>query len=151
MSKSILVVARFNDGRVLKGSTRDFNPNRPRFHLVPAEGGSPAQVRCAALKALFFVKTFEGDEHRTKLRGFVEAPREVSHGKKIAVRFDDGEVLCGYTLSYGPNRDGFFITPADTTCNNTRIYVVAASTVEVKAGSEAELLVQHALDTEEVS
>ena len=29
------VVARFLDGRVMKGTTEDFLPNRPRFHLRP--------------------------------------------------------------------------------------------------------------------
>ena len=151
MSKSVRVVARFSDGRVLKGTTHDFNPNRPRFHLVPAEGGAPVQIRCTDLKALFFVKEFEGDTHRTKLRGFVEAPREASHGKKIAVQFEDGEVLCGYALSYSPNRDGFFITPVDTEGNNSRIYVVAASAVEVKCGPEAESLARHVADTANMS
>ena len=29
------VVARFQDGRTLKGTTRDFGPNKQRFHLFP--------------------------------------------------------------------------------------------------------------------
>jgi len=145
MSTAVRVVARFNDGRVLKGTTQDFSPSRPSFHLVPMAGGPPVQVRCADLKAVLFVKSHEGDARRTKLRGFVEAPAEVAQGRKIAVRFKDGELICGYTLSYTPDRDGFFLLPADADGNNIRIYVVTASAAEVKAGPAAEALAQRVL------
>ena len=108
-------------------------------------GGPPVQVRCADLKAVLFVKSHEGDARRTKLRGFVEAPAEVAQGRKIAVRFKDGELICGYTLSYTPDRDGFFLLPADADGNNIRIYVVTASAAEVKAGPAAEALAQRVL------
>lgn len=145
MPTAVRVVARFNDGRVEKGTTQDFYPNRPRFHLQPLGGGDPVEIRCAELKAVFVVKTFEGDPERTKLRGFVAAPAETAHGKKIAVRFKDGELICGYTLSYTPDRDGFFISPADTAGNMLRAYVVTASAAEVKAGPAAEALARRVL------
>jgi hypothetical protein len=145
MSTAVRVVARFNNGTVLKGTTQDFYPSRPHFHLLPADGGTPAQIRCAELKALFFVKTFEGDPKRVKRRGFIEASPEVAQGRKVVVRFKDGEFLCGYTLSYAPDRDGFFVVPVDTEGNSVRIYVVAASTAEVKTGPAAEALAQRLL------
>lgn len=140
MGEATRVVARFSDGKVLKGTTQDFFPNRPSFHLIPAHGGDGVEIRCKQLKAVFFVKTFEGDAKRKDVRGFVTAPAETAQGKKIAVRFRDGEVLCGYSLSYTPDRDGFFVFPADGGSNNLRAYVVTAATAEVKAGPAAEAL-----------
>jgi hypothetical protein len=148
-STAVRVVARFSDGRVLKGTTQDFTANRPRFHLLPLGGGDPVEIRCADLKAVFVVKTFEGDPERPKLRGFVAAPAETAQGKKIAVRFKDGELICGYTLSYTPDREGFFVSPADAEGNTLRAYVVTASTAEVKAGPAAEALARRVLDRPE--
>jgi uncharacterized protein DUF6982 len=145
MGEATRVVARFSDGKVLKGTTQDFFPNRPSFHLIPNEGGNGVEIRCKQLKALFFVKTFEGDAKRKDIRGFVAAPAETSQGKKIAVRFKDGELLCGYSLSYTPDREGFFVFPADGGTNNLRAYVVTAATNEVKAGPAAEALAQRLL------
>jgi hypothetical protein len=145
MSEAVRVVAHYVDGRILKGTTQDFRPNRPTFHLVPASGKAIVDVRCADLKAVFFVKTFEGSATRTKLRGFVQAPSETTQGKKIAVRFKDGELICGYTLAYTPERSGFFLVPADPKSNNLRVYVVTASAVEVKAGPAADALARKVL------
>ena len=142
MAELTRVVARFADGKVLKGSTQDFFPNRPSFHLLPADGSASVEIRCKQLKALFFVKTFEGNRARKDVRGFVAAPPETAQGKKIAVRFRDNELLCGYSLSYTPDREGFFVFPADGGGNNTRVYVVTAACVEVKAGPAAEILAQ---------
>ena len=72
-------------------------------------------------------------------------PAETMHGKKIAVRFKDGEVLCGYTLTYTPDRDGFFVFPSDVESNNQRIYVLTAAANEIKAGPAAEQLAQRHL------
>ena len=84
---------------LVKGSTQDFFPNRPLFHLQTTEGTS-LEIRCRELKALFFVKDLDGNQARRDLRGFIQAPAENSHGKKLAVRFKDGELMCGYSLSY---------------------------------------------------
>ncbi len=142
------VVAHFNDGKLVKGTTQDFYPNRLLFHIAPAEGGAAMEVRCNLLKAVFFVRTFEGVPGRASIQGFLSAPPATSHGKKIAVRFKDGELLCGYTLSFQPGRDGFVLFPVDPESNNLRIYVVAGSAAEIKAGPAAEALAQKALAKE---
>ena len=139
------VVAHFRDGRLLKGSTQNFLPNRPVFHLQPANRSAAVEVRTEQLKALFFVKDLAGDPRRRDLRGFLAAPGEATHGKKIAVRFVDGELLCGYSLAYQPGRGGFFVFPADAASNNLRIYVVATATQDVKSGPAADALVQRLL------
>jgi len=142
MAEPLRVVVRFADGKVLKGTTQDFLPNRPSFHLIKADGGPLQEIPCKALKAVFFVRTLKGDPLRASHKGFLAAPVATALGKKIAVRFKDGEVLCGYTLAYQPGRDGFFVTPADTQGNNLRVYVVSAAAVEVKIGPAADLVVQ---------
>jgi len=137
-----LVVARYTDGRVLKGTTRDFSANRPSLHLEVLGASEVVEVRLRQLKALFFVRSFEGFPDRDDARGFIDGPPEKTQGRKIAVRFRDGEFMCGYTMSWSPDREGFFLFPADVGSNNDRVFVVVAATAEIKAGPQAEVLAQ---------
>lgn len=121
------VVVHFSGGKVRKGVTSDFYPNKSSFHLSEKEGGGLSEVGLRDLKAVFFVKTFEGnptyrEKDDTERSGF---------GKRIRVRFKDGETQVGYTQGYTPGRPGFFVFPADPESNNERIYVVSAATSEV--------------------
>ncbi len=146
MEISNLVVARYTDGRVLKGVTQDFSPNRGIFHIhSDGDAADTVELRFKQLKALFFVSSLEGDPSRADVRGFVDGPAETQKGKKIAVRFRDGEFICGYTLSWTPEREGFFLFPADAGANNQRIFVITASTLEVKAGPAADALATRVL------
>jgi hypothetical protein len=145
MTEAARVVAHYLDGKVLKGTTQDFNPARPTFHLIPSDGTPAVEVACKLLKAVFFVKSLQGDPKRQELRGFIAGPKATAQGKKLAIRFKDGEVLCGYTLSHRADREGFFLFPADADGNNLRIYVLAAATNEIKAGTAAEDLARSAL------
>lgn len=124
------VVARFADGRALKGSTRDFAPNKPRFHLFPwaEEGEKALDVVVASLKALFFVKSFDGDKNHAADYSF---DRARGQGRRIVVTFKDGEVIAGFTMGYNPTNPGFFLIPADPDGNNVRIYVVNAAVDKV--------------------
>lgn len=141
MAETNRVVARCIDGNLLTGTTIDFNPSQAKFHVTPFEGGETVEVRTNTLKALFFVKDLSGRQSRAADRHGFEAPRNTNcQGKKIAVLFKDGELLCGYTLSYVPGKDGFFMFPADSNTNNLRVYVVAASASEIKTGIDAEKL-----------
>jgi len=143
---SNLVVARYADGRMLKGVTQDFSPNRGMFHIhAVGDDSNAVELRFKQLKALFFVSSLDGDPDRQDVRGFVNGPAETQQGKKIAVRFRDGEFICGYTLSWTPDREGFFLFPSDAGSNNQRIFVITAATVEVKAGPAAEVLAQRVL------
>lgn len=146
MAPANLVAAHFLDGRVVKGMTQDFVPTRPTFHVMPSDGARGVLVRIVQLKALFFVKSLDGDAERTDVRGFLDAPPQGIHGRKLAVRFQDTELICGYAQSYAPNRDGFFVFPADPDGNNLRVFVVTAAAVEVREGAEAEALARRVLD-----
>ena len=140
MSETNKVVVRFLDGRVRKGTTEDFFPNRTMFHLQPAGSREVTDVRCKELKAVFFVKDFAGDSKRREARGFDRATTDISRGRKVAIRFKDGELIFGYTLTYMPDRSGFFITPADPSSNNLRIYVLTHAAREVRVGPAADAL-----------
>jgi hypothetical protein len=142
------VVAHFLDGRVVKGTTQDFFPNRPIFRIRPSGAGKETEIECRQLKAVFFVKDLAGDENRKDIKGFLDAPVETTKGKKIAVRFKDGEFLCGYSLSYSPERVGFFLFPSDPGSNNLRIYVMTYAATEVRAAAAAEAMAQKLFDEE---
>lgn len=148
MAPNNLVVAHFLDGKVVKGTTQDFSPVRPRFHVLPAGGSRGIAVYHEQLKAVFFVRDLDGDSSRADLRGFVAAPAEAAHGRKIAARFPDTELICGYAQARSPNRIGFFVFPADPGSNNIRIFVIAHPTVEISEGDEAEALAHRVLNAE---
>jgi hypothetical protein len=119
------VVVRFVDGRVLKGTTQDFSPHKPNFHLTPSDdpNARALNVPLGALKAVFFVRTYEGDRKHVENRDLAAAKGQ---GRKILVTFADGEVLGGFTTGYSKDKQGFFVIPGDPKTNNTRIYVVTA-------------------------
>ncbi len=142
----VRIVARFRSGEMLKGVSQDFTNMKPSFHLVTDDGSGVKTVRMKDLKAVFFVKTLVGDAKRQDIRGFIDSAMETTQGKKIAVLFQDGELVCGYTHSWTPDRDGFFITPCDVGSNNIRIYVLSAAAKQVKAGPAAEALARQVIE-----
>ncbi len=127
------VVARFADGRVLKGMTADFFPAKDTFHLIVAGAPpetAPVEVHMHDLKALFFVKDLMGNPDYNERKEFDAAHPPV--GRVIRVVFRDGEVLVGTTTGYQPGRPGFFLVPADPDSNNERCYVVSASAEDIR-------------------
>ncbi|OGP91051.1 MAG: hypothetical protein A2031_09055 [Deltaproteobacteria bacterium RBG_19FT_COMBO_43_11] len=126
------IVVRYQDGRLLKGITNDFFPNKDLFHIVPMEapsGSKPLELRTTDLKALFFVKGFSGNPDYNDKKEFDPAKSSVGH--KIRVVFKDGELMVGTTTGYQPDRPGFFVVPADTNSNVERCFVITAATQEV--------------------
>ena len=53
-------------------------------------------------------------------------------GRRMAVRFADGERLVGVSLTYDEARDGFFLFPADANSNNERVYILKNAVVAVE-------------------
>ena len=123
------IVAHFQDGRVMKGFTTDFLPAKGQFHMALEEQGAaavPFEVHVPELKALFFVKTFEGDSEHQRSND----PGQAGAGRRLRVVFKDGEVMVGTTQGYDRSRPGFFVIPVDKG-NNERCFVVASATQEV--------------------
>jgi hypothetical protein len=125
------VVARGRDGSVIKGYTFDFTPTKERFHITAPDDKQVVEVASPDLKAVFYVRSFEGDRERVKPKDLSEKSLEGIPGVKLKVTFQDGEVMYGSTLAYAPGRRGFFITPVDAKSNNERAYVFADSTRNV--------------------
>jgi hypothetical protein len=125
------VVVRYVDGRVLKGTTHDFAPMKPNFHL--ADRDNPAArtvaVSISELKGVFFVRTFDGNPKHIENRDLAHAKGQ---GRKILVTFADGEVLRGFTTGYSKDKQGFFVIPVDPGSNNSRVFVVTAAVKKVE-------------------
>lgn len=113
------IVARFRDGNTAKGRTGDFYPSRAQFHLT-TDDGQTRQIDARDLKAIFFVRDLAGDRDRKDC--YDEAVPGV--GRKMQVTFEDGEVVVGYTPGYSRDRQGFFLVPADSDCNNERMFIL---------------------------
>jgi hypothetical protein len=104
------VVVRFRDGGMVKGFTHDFNPNKELFHVTEAQdGGKIIEVSTSLLKAVFFVKTFEGNKNHRGTDDFTAESLKNVPGLKVKIAFSDGEVMYGSSHGYTPERKGFFI------------------------------------------
>lgn len=116
------VVARYRDGRVVKGTSMDVDPNRPYFHVRRADGTS-VPVDMNELKALFFVRSLTGDATRNdRATPVADDPR--SRGATLVkLAFADGETIVGMTIAWPPRKPFFFVNPVDADSNNIRILV----------------------------
>jgi hypothetical protein len=126
------IVVHEKSGNVLKGTTADFLPKRPLFHLAVGgmHGKEMKKIFVDHLKAIFFVKDFGGDKDYKEAKG---PDGLAGSGKKIRVVFKDGEMVSGYTHAINMEQPGFFLVPADQKSNNERIFIVfsSLSTLEV--------------------
>jgi hypothetical protein len=125
------LIARFTDGRLVKGTTLDFAPSKSLFHMTvaTAPAGTPFPIRTEELKALFYVRDYDGNPAHVEKR-VTDVPVE-SGEHRIQASFKDGEVLAGTTTAYHEGVSGFFLKPADPESNNTLCYVFTAATNEV--------------------
>jgi len=129
----IKVVVRYADGRIFKGYTYDFFPNKATFHLYLAGGqtsGAGTEVNIKDLKCVFFVRDFEGNPGHNEQKQFADDGKYA--GRKVEVIFKDGELMTGTTMGYTPNRPGFFLSPVDQMSNNLRVFVVSSVVARVR-------------------
>ena len=122
------IVARYRDGRTLKGTTQNFFPNKPVFHVIRHAGTGPGdaiEVKLDELKAVFFVRDFTGNQKHVERKQLV--PGERTQGRLMEVTCKDGEVIVGTTTGYDPKRPGFFLFPIDPSANNVRVFVVTSA------------------------
>lgn len=134
------VVARFNDGRVVKGYLKDFSINKDSIIVEEVEKKEKYIIPVEELKALFFVKTFEGDSAYREKKAY---GIRKSTGRKVFVRFNDGESLVGFIEGELPWKKGFFLSksqtenkgffliPVDEEGNNIKIFVVGSSIKDI--------------------
>jgi hypothetical protein len=129
---SNLVVAHYLDGRVVKGTSLDVDPAKPTCHVRPPTG--PVQdVKLADLKALFFVRSLEGNATREEARTPDPSDPRLKGSSPIALRFRDGESMLALTNRFPPNRPHFFVVPLDPAANNVRILVNRAAVMSMES------------------
>ncbi len=82
------------------------------------------EIRTADAKAVFFVRTFDGDGNHRALHFHENAP--VMEGLWVRVRFHDGEAIEGLISNTHDHvlGTGFFMMPTDPNGNNRLIYVI---------------------------
>jgi len=120
------IVARFTDGKTLKETTHDFAPDKDIFHVyVDGDESKPAAtIRVNALKAVFFVKTYQGNRYHVEDKSFRPGNEP---GRRIKVTFKDKEEIAGFSTGSLAGRVGFFVLPTDPASNNARIFIVHAA------------------------
>lgn len=128
------VVAHYKDGSVVKGHTRDFDPLRNAFTIHPYdETGEKIAVDLESLKAVFHVRTFEGNpDHPPAPEAVTEIdePRfkeVMNRGRKALLEFVDGERMWGFAEGFEAAHGGFFFFPTDPGSNNLRVYVIRSA------------------------
>lgn len=129
--KSGNLVARYLDGKIVKGHSVDFRHDKTSFHIQPEEPGArPVKVRLAQLKAVFIVKSFKGNPGYTEKKDFALARGK--YGFLTRVRFQDGEVMVGTVQNYQPHAQGFFLFPVDPGSNTLKAFVLSEAVDEIK-------------------
>jgi len=126
------VVARYQDGRVLKGISMDIDPAKPLFH-VRAPGSPAVEVVMSDLKALFFVRSLDGNPAYHEDPTPNPADPRARGSTVIRIKFKDGEIIVGLTITYPPTRNYFFVTPVDPKSNNIRALVNRAAIASIEA------------------
>ena len=122
---AVKMVVHYQDGTLLKGYSNDFFPKKPNFHVGPSPTERGSEINIGDLKAIFFVKDFDGIPGRERKKAFNES--QVVQGRKVKVTFKDGEVMVGSVLGYDPERQGFFLIPCDSDDNNERVFIISAA------------------------
>jgi hypothetical protein len=130
------VVLNFLDRRIIKGYVEDFSPKDNTIMLLDQSSDRHA-IALNELKAVFFVKTFEGNKGHKEWKSFSGS---TSSGKRVMVRFKDGETLVGHVEGDVPwkkaffletKKGGFFLRPVDSKTNNIKVFIVAGSVEDV--------------------
>lgn len=134
------VVIRFLDGRILKGYLADPSFGAAFLTLQDRETDESRVIELNELKAVYFVRTFEGDPEYKENKAYgIRKPV----GKRIFIKFRDGEGMIGFLEGDVPWEKGFFlyksqgtspgflVVPADDGSNNIKTYVITASVDDV--------------------
>lgn len=135
------VVVRFLDGTTLKGHIRNFSETSDELHLQELDSDAVRVIRNDLLKAVFFVKSFEGNRQYYEKKSYgIRKPR----GHRTFIKFIDGEDLVGFLVGDQPwqkgffldrstinDLKGFFLLPADEGSNNIRVFIFVHAVKDV--------------------
>ncbi|NBB96170.1 MAG: hypothetical protein GVY16_10590 [Planctomycetes bacterium] len=127
------VIARFRNGAIIRGTTRNFRPETcSTFHVLTdgsAPGAAPVEIDLCQLKAVFVVKSYEGNPGYHVRNDLDPLP---GRGVVIDVQFADGETIRGQSMTFNMSGAGFWMTPVDPQSNNRRMFVVRGATVRIR-------------------
>jgi len=142
-SVAFKVVAHLTDGRLIKGLTDVVPATDLEFLLKHESFSMPQEVKIqimdadrsiniplASLKALFFVKSFDGSDDYKEIKFFEGHP--AIEGLWVRMKFRDGEWTEGVIRNshHFLVAPGFLVKPPDPQCNNEMVYVVKTSLLE---------------------
>jgi hypothetical protein len=127
------VVARYRDGSMVKGITYDFAPLKKVFHIVSNGNGEKTThaIIPLDLKALFFVKSLDGNKYATISHNEPSEGVNAPGAKKLKITFFDNEELLCTSHVYTPGKEAFFVNPMEIDSNNIRIYINGGSVKRV--------------------
>ena len=141
MEQGEKAVLRFLDGTILKGYLEGFTEEALEITLRAVEAKTKTTVDTNGLKAIFFVKTFEGDRQYNEKKSY---GIRKAKGRRTFVKFKDGEDMVGFIEGKVPWEKGFFLSvqrtkklkgfyllPADDGSNNNRVFVFAGAVRDV--------------------
>lgn len=139
------VVAHLRGGKLVKGFTDASAPSTleemlkedpeslpQNLSVKQKDSEKKIKVSLNSLKALFFVKSFEGSKEYKEIKFFHAHPP--IEGLWVRIRFGDGEYTEGVVRNSLKHlvEPGFFLKPPDPHSNNQVVYVVKASVVEFR-------------------
>jgi hypothetical protein len=141
MPEDVRAVLRFLDGTILKGYLEGFSEDAPEITVRAVGAQTPQTVKTDRLKAIFFVKTFEGNSRYYEKKSYgLRKPK----GNRTFIKFIDGEDMIGFIEGGVPwekgfflsrkkakNLRGFYLLPADEGSNNNRVFVFTAAVRDV--------------------
>ncbi len=131
------VVIRYANGRLARGFVSreveiDLKQSVSEVFNVEGLDGKPVEVRAGEIKAVFFVRSFEGNPNYQEFKVFGFRP--TGKGVWVRVQFKDGETLEGVA----PNcfetysKPVFYMTPPDPSSNNRAVLVSKRSLKEMQ-------------------
>ncbi len=142
---TLKVVAHLRDHTLVRGYTdalpvadlEDLLREEPaslpqKIPVRSAESGKLVTVPVDSLKALFFVKSFEGHKEYKELKFFEQHPS--IEGLLVHIQFFDNESTEGVIRNslHHLVKPGFFLKPPDPQSNNEIVYVVTASLLDFR-------------------
>lgn len=114
------VVVHYRSKNVVKGFVDDFNPWKGSFHISPQHVGRPTEVLLSEIKAVFFVRSFEGNRGRQPASQLFGFPHP---GRQVEVVLSDRETLLGTIGQASCSPYGFYLLPADESDNNHLVFI----------------------------
>ncbi len=136
------VVIRYIDGKMIKGYLTNFSEKSDNISIREIDNDKVVQVPVDTLKAIFFVRSFEGKRTYSEKKVYGISAKK---GDRAFVKFKDAEPLVGFLTGDVPwdrkkgfflskietDLKGFYIVPVDRGSNNLKIFVMLSAVEDV--------------------